>query len=657
MLEKLFPKACRLADKILRKDGKKLEEKNSRLKLEVKKALDLAKMAEVELEAVSHLPEDHPQRRRRERKLEKARKTYERKKRILEQESFKKAIYFTNLNVELHEVLSLALLSFLGILAVLILLDILLLSTNPTLLFYLLPLTFVLPLSAYTFVTSYPDILARRMRIKSLGRAPEAVNYMVMSMSLSPSLNKAIEFAAENSEEPLASGLRKSLWDVYSRKYSGIEESFLAFAYEWGEWNEDLKRSFYAIRSSILEGNEEGLHQSLDKARQIIFEGTRRKMEEYASSLRAPTTMLFALGILLPMIIGSMLPMISVGGLNFSIIQGGGPIQTGDNSAIIFFLMDILFPAATFGYAYHILGKRPGTSTPPSVPSVLSKKKRILAGLIALSILLALSSLIVLPIGPASSLLPLWGVVLSSAYWLKTTTKDQKKKRDEMKRMEDQFPDALFQLGSRIAEGLPLELALKKTSETMKGAQISSFFEKISYNLQVTRSSLDQVLFGSSGLLIHFPSRAIKATMKMVVEIVKKDPVMAGRMIINMSTYLRELEEIEDHIKKELSSVVETMKSTALFFAPIVLGVTCSLYILLSRAFSSFATLPVDPLVFFLIVGIYLLATVFTIIYFSTGIENGEDRIEFKANLSYGLPIALAVFSLSILVGQVGLRV
>ena len=93
---------------------------------------------------------------------------------------------------------------------------------------------------------------------------------------------------------------------------SGIEEAFREFAYEWGYWNEDFKRSLYAIKSSTLERTTDGLNRALDKANDIILNGTRRQIEKFAASLSGPTTILFALGILLPMVIGAMLPMMSI---------------------------------------------------------------------------------------------------------------------------------------------------------------------------------------------------------------------------------------------------------------------------------------------------------------------------------------------------------
>ena len=67
---------------------------------------------------------------------------------------------------------------------------------------FIVPSVLFIPIGVFTFVSSYPELLAERVRIQSLGRSPEVISYMTMSMQLSPSLSKVIEFSAENTEEP-----------------------------------------------------------------------------------------------------------------------------------------------------------------------------------------------------------------------------------------------------------------------------------------------------------------------------------------------------------------------------------------------------------------------------------------------------------------------
>lgn len=607
-----------------------------------------------------------------EKRLKAAEKAFKKAERLYKQEKFNNAKDFLGMDISIQEVMLFAgfcsvltlFIAFMLVILAFLLLNMSVIEAG----IYLIPPLLAAPLLVFGYVASYPEILANRVKTKSLGRSPEAVNYLVMSMRLSPSLNKALAFAAESADEPISSGLKKVLWDIYMHKYDNIEESFLAFAFEWGEWNEDFKRALYAIRSSTLERSEEGRTRILDKASEVILEGTKRRIEGFVSSLQAPTTVLFALGILLPMIIGAMLPLMALQvptGTTFgttTVTRAGATPDIGSAVAIVL-LMDVLFPGIAFIYAYHILGKRPGTSTPPNVKSELStgKGRTITSitvllgvgfGLLGIPYLRGSLGIFGAILGPVPIVL---GIGFAIGYHCKATSKSQKKRRDEIKKMEEEFPDALFKLGSRITEGEPLETALKKVSDSMKGSAIAELFERISYNIQITRSTPEEAMFGREfGVLRDLPSRTIRAAMKTVTESVKKDATTAGALIINISNYLRDMKKVEHDIKTSLSQTVEMMKSTGILFAPLVMGITASLYVLLSREFALLpgSTQLLSNDAFFLIIGIYLVLMVMVTVYFSVGIEHGEDWIELKHSIGNALPIAVTVYAVALAAGQ-----
>lgn len=256
-------------------------------------------------------------------------------------------------------------------------------------------------------------------------------------------------------------------------------------------------------------------------------------------------------------------------------------------------------------------------------------------------------------LGPVPALL---GVGFALGYYCRATSKAQKKRRDQIKSMEDGLPDALFKLGSRIAEGEPLETALMKVSESMGDSEISGLFKRISYTIKMTRSTPREAMFGPDiGVLRNLPSRTITATMKTVVACVEKDAQTAGGIIINISNYQRDMKKVEHDIRTGLRQTVEMMKSTGILFAPLVMGITASLYVLLSREFAmlSGSTQMLSKEAFFLVIGIYLILMVIITVYFSVGIEHGEDRIELKHSIGNAVPAALVVYAAALVAGQV----
>lgn len=487
-------------------------------------------------------------------------------------------------------------------------------------------------------------------------------------MRLSPTLDRAIVFTGNHADEPLASEFKKITWDRMMRRYSKIEDALVDFASRWGEWNEDFRRSLYAIRTATLERTEEGLKRSLDKANDIILTGTKTRIERYASSLGGPTMIVFALGVILPLMLGSMLPMLSMNMGSLLDFDGRGVRTTlqdsGPGSADIIpivVLLDIVFPLVTLVYAHRVLGNRPGTTSPPWVepPHTIGQKRGLIVAGLAIAFFIGilglplvydyidLSFLSVTPI--------IIGTGLGASFYLVTTTRYQKKKRDEVKALEDEFPDALFQLGSRIAEGEPLESAFQKVSDTLKDTHVSDLFATISYNLKMTRAPLREVLFNSSnGVLTEVPSRTIRATMQTVVESVNKDASTAGQTIIGISNYLRDMNRVEQDIRNTLSPVVDMMKATTVFFAPIVMGITMGLYFMLYNQFQDlpFTSVMVEPADFVLIMGAYLLMVVAITGWFAVGILHGGDRIQARYTIGYSLPMAAITFSAVTLLSQ-----
>ena len=603
------------------------------------------------------------ERKRETKKFCKIETKFRRLRKSAKQEELRNALNILGLKLELYEVAFfanlVAFISFLwGFLGLII---ISLISFEMGIILMGMSVALVFPLLVHSLILTYPTILAKRIKVSSLARTPEAINYMIMSMRLLPSLDKAVEFAADNTDEPISSALKKILWDIYMRRHNTIEEAFLAFAYDWSD-SEDFKRSLYAIGSSALERTEEGLARTLDKASRIVLDGTKRRIEEFISTLTTPTTVLFSLGILLPLIIGAMLPMLSLGlispDLGMDTVNAG---NQSDNVIGMAFLMDVVFPLTGALYAYHILGKRPGTSIVPRMkidaPKDTIRNLRIIS--ITPGLILVISGIwvIVTTQHILGAVLIVWGIGFPIFFYYFSVTRISKKKKDEILKMEEELPDALFQLGSRIAEGYPVEAALRMASETMKDSKIARLFDRISVHIRITRTTLEDALFGANGILKESQSKTITAAMKVVVELTKKDSFSAGQAIVTISNYLRDMKNLEHEIKVSLKSSVDSMKATGMLFAPLVMGVTSALYFLLFGVFEDFGagTQMMPPYLFLLIIGIYLLLTVMVIMYFCTGIEHGADPVERRYQTAVGIPVALLVFTITTFAASAGL--
>jgi Flp pilus assembly protein TadB len=506
-------------------------------------------------------------------------------------------------------------------------------------------------LGLYVMLAQYPLSMAKRLRLRSLGKSPETVCYMVMSLNLVPSLERAVQFAAENGEEPLSSALRKVIWSVETRQSLSIDDSFMDFAAEWSGDGEELKMALYSIRGAVSEKTKEGRERVLDKATESALAGTRRRIEEFAAGLSGPSTILFALGILLPLVVGSMLPMMAIGTLDVSNLESG--LSTGGDpratAVITILLMDVAFPGIAFAYAYSVIGKRPGTSSPPQI----APGKASLLGPAAIAALFAVLAAVTAMGGSedellAAALLALGAISMPAGYYLASVASHARVERKRIIAMEAEFPDALFQLGRRVAEGVPLEAAFPFVGGRMKDSEIGRLFASIGGAMASSGLSPERALFDEDlGALRNIGSRTIRASLHSVVASAEMDPRTAGKMMMDFSGYLRDLQKTDHEIRLQLSGISENMRNTATLFAPLIMGVTVGLFALLSRTFADVGEgVEMMPIwLFAAVVGVYLVLMVLVISHFCSRLLHGDDDVELRWRIGTSLATSWLVFA------------
>ena len=526
-----------------------------------------------------------------------------------------------------------------------------------------------------------------------MGQMVDAVSYMAMSMRLSPTLHRAILFAARNVGEPLASRLRQVIVDVELRKFDSFEDAFIDLARNYDPGNEEFQQALRSLRTAELQSTTERLERSLERATSTAFEGARRRVREFADGLHRSVFILFSLGVVLPLLVGSMLPLMSVSGLEAT-------------PWIAVLLMNILFPLLFYLSAKHILGRRPLIRRPSRIKLERDgRAKRAAVALIVGSGLVALGifcghvasdgsearstldaafadgSLVSMDPaeradlearasdsstsslkGAAAALghLPvLWGIAAAVALYYLPALRLPRQRREEVRAVEDGLPDALFQIGSRIADGMPLEPAMRRTADGFKDEPVALLLRKALAHMTLKRTSATEALFGRQGALSGFPSDNVSASLKTVVEMVRKDVSGAGRAIVAVSDHLRDLRRVDSEIGSQLRPVTDMMQSTATLFAPVILGITSALYLVVARlapslplSSGSAAAVPLPASMFALVLGGFVLAIAAATMHFTSRLAYGDDPIEGRYKAARALPMAAAVYTMASVIGQ-----
>lgn len=605
-------------------------------------------------------------------------------------QEYRDAITFTGFVIEPFETVIFSYVATFSTLVLLLLFDALLFQITTfdrTVLILVGVLTITLPLCVLLYLSEYVKVHARYMKIRSIGDIPEVLSYIVMSMRLVSNMEKAVYFAATNSNRPLAYDLKKMIWNLQVRVYSGIDDALLDFAEMWGKNSEHFKRSLHLIKSSISEPDEAQRIIALNRALDIVLDGTKELMEQFAAKLKSPTYILYSIFILIPLALVALLPAMTVVGFKFDIIT-------------LVIVYDIVLPLATFAYAEYILMQRPATFMPQSIPDThprlknIAKKKRS-----AFVIAIVIGSLIgsagylynyagnpfnIIATQTLNGILPptlliIWGIVIAFSIYMNAAYAPYKKIRDDIKQMENEFADALFILGRRISEGRAAEEAFAHTSKTIHGSQIGKAFEQISTNLITMRTDIRTAIFDEEfGAFKDIYSDRIQTTMVMFTESIYKSHRLAGISIIKLADHLKELQAVEQNIKHSLYDMTSTMRTTASIFAPLIAGITIALSEVISKILQNIAEgmnrLPqeimpgpanitpegldqtIAPDLFMLAIGIYLILITTILTRFSSTIENGGDKSQFLYDLGQALPISVIVFTVTAITARVFFR-
>ncbi len=211
-------------------------------------------------------------------------------------------------------------------------------------------------LAGWWYFQQYPFSVVYAEQRKALGYVPELIGYIVMSMKLSPNLEKAAEFAAEHGRGKIAQDFKKLLWNVELGIYNTLSEGLDEIAYAWGKFSSEFKRALMRVRASVLEDTEAKRDLILNKTMEDLLAEIREKMENYARELKQPSIVLFYIGVLLPIILIIILPI----GSAFT----NAPFSTLWGLIAIY---NILIPAIAFLYARSIIKHRPPTYEVPEI--------------------------------------------------------------------------------------------------------------------------------------------------------------------------------------------------------------------------------------------------------------------------------------------------
>jgi hypothetical protein len=574
-------------------------------------------------------------------------------------------------------------------------------------------------LFVFYFLNGYPSRLANKWRLKASSQMVPAILYIVVYMRHTPNLEKAISFASQHLQYPLALDFKKIFYDVQVGKFSTIKESLDNYLNNWKDYSIEFIEAFHLIESSLFETSEEKRISTLEKALQTVLDGVYDKMLRFTHEVRSPLTNVYMLGVVLPTLALALLPLASA--------------MVGDfiKWYHVFILFNLIIPFFVFYLTDRVMFLRPGgygettlLEKNPLYPNYKNNKHYLKAFLICLPFFIIgllplifqtqipsllglqqdytfseiglplfgdesvfgfkeLNGQTVGPFGIGALILGVFfilGIALFFSIAFNDKTKELIKERNKTKQLEIEFNNSLFQLGNRIGNGTPPELAFGKVAESTRGLKTEDFFRRVNYNIMQMGMSVENAIFDNKrGVIVYYPSELIATSMKVLIESAKKGLNIAALSLISLSEYVKNMSKITDRLRDLLAEIISDMKSNMTFLAPLLSGIVIGLAAMISSILNKLelvkATAGADAIDGFgninsilglfegakmipsyslqIIVGIYLIEIIFILTNTLVVLESGEDKLENTnktgINLKRGIGLYVATALISII--------
>lgn len=385
-----------------------------------------------------------------------------------------------------------------------------------------------------------------------LNEAPTVIGMMSVIIESGGSLDSAVRDVAANGPRLSSALFRDIVRRTDTRSLPDIKTGLSLTLTSLPETLSPFRRSVHMIMAAAESTNRNEKARMLKDASDISLQGLREAGESYSSSLNTPCMTVFGLGIMVPMILMSILPMLSIGG-----VFGKSPIST----EMVAIITLVIVPAAIVALILSIREKN---------PFMVPVESRISAGAIM----------------PA-----LVGVPVGFAVWMLTHSMDQTvaaavaaagagifagmysgvRAENVRARRERSLKDSVFDLGNRLISGENFETAMISAISIRK--ECKPVAEAAEREMMMCRGDMCSAINASVGRI----SSRVAGIYCDIYRCSLKDIRDAGRLAVSVGRQLQDQEVVLNGIGNKLKSMTDMMTGTAMVFAPLVLGMSVSM--------------------------------------------------------------------------------
>ena len=380
-------------------------------------------------------------------------------------------------------------------------------------------------------------------------------------------------------------------------------------------------RSVMMVISASESVGDEIRDRMLRDASDIALDSVHELGESYGASLALPCMAIFGIGIMVPMILMSILPMLSLGG-------AFGTVSISDN--VLMTITLVIVPVIILMVVMMIRSGNPFLTSVKNVPDI-----RIFIPLMC-SIPLAIAYISIYGISDDIFLYCVVPTCAITAF----TKHDIIHNENARRHQESAVKDIVFDVGNRMLSGYNFERAAVEAMATNDGC--SELSHDLEREFALCRGDVESAFRNALEPVSHDASVAFCNILRSS----EKDTHDAGHMASTLGKQFRDLSSTKRELELKLKSTTDMMMGTAMVFAPLILGMSVAMLEPLSKL-GDMASLEGSTM----IMNVYLieLSALISILVSSLGSDDGYERMLWRFCII--CPISLIVFAIVCSIG------
>ncbi len=447
-----------------------------------------------------------------------------------------------------------------------------------------------------------------------MNESPTVIGMMSVTLSAGGSLEKAVRDVADNGPENMAALFKKIVMNADCRESPDIKMNLFNTLSKLPKELSPFRRSMNILVTAFESTDPDEKKIMIKDSEDIILKGLRETGDTYSSKLNTPCMLIFGLGILVPMILVSVLPMLNMGGqFKVEVI----------NSDMVIIITLFVIPAIVGIVILSMKGKNPFFKVKMNVNDILYMTPFII-GVIAFILMKD-------ELGTENGLryIAIASSLFSFALMLPALIREKMRTKNE-----NMLKDAMFELGNRLSMGENFDVAIVKSLSSRKDCTaICNMMER---ELILCRGDVESavrtVLEPISKLIAEFYCDVYRASERNIKN--------AGRLASSIAHQLQDQDSVRKNIGNKLKSMLDMMTGTSAIFAPLILGMSIVMLgpitdITGVTYFTDIST----------ILMIYLIELAGLISILSSNLMCKGGLLDIESRFCVMMPIALIVFS------------